>query len=396
MALAHSPGDLLFPWRIFLYDKISHVISIFKNPSYADVAILSTLCLSFLVPATNLLGRGLNTFVPSFRGIGIKRALGTMGMRIYSMTMPLFIHGLSRALRQPLITEAMRHGINPFTLLRLGETQAQTNSPKILGLGTKKTLPQREEALKNLAGQKQRRLALASTIAFQVAADSYGQDPSLVAALANLKLDQIPEAKLRELIQDKKFRSEWLHMGHELVQEISKLQSREGAADLSNLSAIELGALFAKAKEICEDLRQMTSLQRTLVLAKTGFKNWSQNQLQTFANYGLDAVTFLKNGHPSNFVTNLFYTQFSADVALSVWQIPFVGARANLADAASLAGSSRGFLWTNSRHLGDMLDQVRIYNINAPSTYAMVYDYGGLQNAPGTSTGFGPIAVGGD
>lgn len=390
LAFSNSPDDFLFQSRILLYGKLSNFISIFKNPAYADVAILSTLCLSFLVPATNLVGRAINTFGGPLRGVGVKRALGTLGMRIYSLTMPLFIHGLAVALKQPLMTEAMRYGINPFTVIRIGENNpvgkqlaAEGYDSKLLvvGAGTNSTLPARERALQIMANQKHRRLALASAIAFRVAADTYGQDASLVAALSNLNLSEIKEEKLKELIQSKEFRMKWLYIGQELSSELVSLKKSDSIGDLASLSDVELGALFEKAKQTCIKLNGMTSLGKFFAQSRIAFKIFYQSQLKTFANYGLDAVKFLRNGHPSNFVTNLFYTQFTADVALSVWQIPFVGARANLGVPDQLAANPNGFLWTNSKHVGDMFDQVRIYNINAPSSYALAYDYNGIQNA---------------
>jgi hypothetical protein len=393
IATASSPDAYLFQARIVIYEKLSNFINIFKNPEYADVAILSTLCLSFLVPATNLIGRALDKFGPaSLRGVGVKRALGTLGMRIYSLTMPLFIHGLARVLKQPLMTEAMRHGINPFTLVRLQATDpvgkqllnegyAKTSQTLRLGFGKQSTQEARERALQIMANEKRRRLSLSSAIAFQIAADSYGQDPSLVAALANLKLEDIQEAKLKELIKDKTFRAKWLYLGQEISAELISLKQKEGIADLQNLSKEEIGVLFERAKFICEKLERMSSLRKNLTFARSSFKNWYQSQLREFSTYGLDAVDFLKHGHPSNFVTNLFYTQFSADVALSVWQIPFFGTRADLANTKALAADPHGFLWTNKNHLGDMVDQVRLYNINAPSSYALTYDFKGAQNA---------------
>lgn len=396
IATASSPDAYLFQARIVFYEKLSNFIDIFKNHDYADVAILSTLSLSFLVPVTNLIGRALDKFGPaSLRGVGVKRALGTLGMRIYSLTMPLFIHGLARVLKQPLMTEAMRFGINPFTLVRLKESDpvgkqllaegyAQNSQKVRIGFGKKSTHEIRERALQIMANEKRRRLSLSSAIAFQIAADSYGQDPSLVAALASLKLEEINEVKLKELIKDKEFRSKWLYLGQEISAELISLKQKEGIADLQNLSKEEVGVLFERAKFICEKLQRMSSLRRNLVFARSSFKNWYQSQLREFSTYGLDAVAFLKHGHPSNFVTNLFYTQFSADVALSVWQIPFFGTRADLGNAKALAADSHGFLWTNKNHLGDMVDQVRLYNINAPSSYALAYDYKGAQNAEET------------
>lgn len=393
IATASSPDAFLFQARIAFYDKLSNFIDIFKNHDYADVAILSTLCLSFLVPVTNLIGRALDKFGPSsLRGVGVKRALGTLGMRIYSLTMPLFIHGLARVLKQPLMTEAMRHGINPFTLIRLKESdpvgkqllnEGYEKSPQKLriGFGKKSTQETRERALQIMANEKRRSLSLSSAIAFQIAADSYGQDPSLVAALASLRLEDINEVKLKELIKDKEFRSKWLYLGQEISAELISLKQKEGLADLQNLSKEEIGVLFERAKFICEKLERMSSIRKNLVFARSSFKNWYQSQLREFSTYGLDAVAFLKHGHPSNFVTNLFYTQFSADVALSVWQIPFFGTRADLANTKALAADPHGFFWTNKNHLGDMVDQVRLYNINAPSSYALAYDYKGAQNA---------------
>ncbi len=394
IATASSPEAYLFQARIALYDKLSNFIDIFKNPNYADVAILSTLSLSFLVPVTNLIGRALDKFGPaSLRGVGVKRALGTLGMRIYSLTMPLFIHGLARVLKQPLMTEAMRHGINPFTLIRLKESDPVgkqlineghgNKGPRSvrIGFGKAATQETRERALQIMANEKRRRLSLSSAIAFQIAADSYGQDPSLVAALANLRLEDINEVKLKELIKDKEFRSKWLYLGQEISAEMISLKHKEGVADLQSLSKDEIGALYEKAKLVCEKLQNMSSLRKNLIFARSSFKNWYQSQLREFATYGLDAVDFLKHGHPSNFVTNLFYNQFSADVALSVWQIPFFGTRADLGNVKALAADPHGFLWTNKNHLGDMVDQVRLYNINAPSSYALAYDYKGAQNA---------------
>ncbi len=393
IATASSPDAFLFQARIAFYDKLSNFVSIFKNYNYADVAILSTLSLSFLVPVTNLIGRALDKFGPSsLRGVGVKRALGTLGMRIYSLTMPLFIHGLARVLKQPLMTEAMRHGINPFTLIRLKEADpvgkqllseghGYPTQKFRIGFGKKDTEKTRERALQLLANEKRRRLSLSSAIAFQIAADSYSQDPSLVAALANLKLEDIKEESLKQLIKDKEFRSKWLYLGQEISAELISLKQKEGIADLQNLSKEEIGALYEKAKLICEKLQGMSGLRKNLIFARSSFKNWYQSQLKEFSTYGLDAVDFLKHGHPSNFVTNLFYTQFSADVALSVWQIPFFGTRADLGNTKALAADPHGFLWTNKNHLGDMIDQVRLYNINAPSSYALAYDFKGAQNA---------------
>lgn len=353
---------------------------VLKDTVYRVTLLKSSLALLSFVPLTYVIGMVAATK----SGFTPVRALAAQTIRVYAAIALPFWHRLTGLTRQPNLLRAMALGFSPTM-----KVKADSVVGKRLGLendvrpGLSNPLKSADERLaaetKNakilsaMSQQKSRVSALAWLLALQAASAEAGIDPATLAALTGADGENYSKEQIEKIANDPKFKEQWVKLAGELEFELSKIARNEYIEDLNKIDVNEMSRFFKIAKEKAQEIKSRDRTGRVLANLKQRWVHFGPRLAKGFATFGKAENDFLRNVVPNDFVVSQFWKQFVVDYWLSVVQIGVVGDRANMHEPHDLAAKEGAFLWTSPGHRFDMVDQIRIYVLSVPASFAMTY-----------------------
>lgn len=363
---------------------MANILSLYDNVVMTDAAIRSGIVLSFVVPFTNTIGHLLSKFVTGFKNTGSAMAQCIMGMRIFAQTMQIFVHGIASFVGQPLIVEAMRHGISPFRYVRSDSYVAQEIArrkgvEKVSGLFPGAGYGRQEDrkaAIGIMSEQREKLLATATTIAFKLAADAEGVDPSLLLSLADQNLHSLDQGKLKALLADKNFNKKWFIVANKMIEELAGLRTPTELFELRDLDPAAVEKLFQTATKYAKKVKSYGLIRTELGMAHARWKNFWRTAMQSIGAWGFRSKEFLSKGLPSRTAVNIFYMQYTVDMQMMVWLIPLASSRASIEHPADLAGDPSKWHHSSANHNADMGEQASAYLIRAAAQDALEFREG--------------------
>lgn len=383
-------------WGIQAFNHVyeNYWPEVLKDSAYRVTLLKSSLALLSFVPLTYLVGMVAATK----SGFAPVKALAAQTIRVYAWISLPFWHRLSGLTRQPNLLRAMAQGFSPTK-----KVKADSALGKRLGLeadirpGLSNPLkPAAERAaeetrnakvLSAMAQQKARVNALSWLLALQAASAEAGIDPATLATLTGADGENYSKAQIEKIANDPKFKENWAKLATELEMELGKIARNEYIEDLNKIDPSEMERLFKIAQAKAKEIKERDRAGRVLASLKQKWFDFGPRMAKGFATFGKAENDFLNNVVPNDFVVSQFWKQFVVDYWLSVVQIGVIGDRADMKHPDHLAAKDGSFLWTSPGHRFDMVDQIRIYVLSVPASFAMSYQ----DPSQVRETGYDPI-----
>jgi hypothetical protein len=380
--------------QAFNYAYENYWPEVLKDSVYRVTLLKSSLALLSFVPLTYLIGMA----AAAKSGFAPVKALAAQTIRVYAWISLPFWHRLSGLTRQPNLLRAMAQGFSPLKKVKADSALGQRLVlEKDIRPGISNPLkPTSERAaeetrnakvLSAMAQQKARVNALAWLLALQAASAEAGVDPATLATLTGADGENYSKEQIEKIANDPKFKENWAKLATELEMELGKIARNEYIEDLNKIEPSEMERLFKIAQAKAKEIRERDRTGRVLAGLKQKWVQFGPRLAKGFATFGKAENDFLNNVVPNDFVVSQFWKQFVVDYWLSVVQIGVIGDRSDMKHPDHLAAKEGAFLWTTPGHRFDMVDQIRIYVLSVPASFAMTYQ----DPSQVRETGYDPI-----
>ncbi|MCC6277099.1 MAG: hypothetical protein IT289_04190, partial [Oligoflexia bacterium] len=281
------------------------------------------------------------------------------------LTLPWF-HYLAKLTRQPNLIKAMELGFNPLVPQK---HEGKWGFPALSNPFSSADPQIKSAQLDAKANEVNRRLALAWALSAIVLGHDAGIDPATLTVLASE--GGVDLATLEKNGIDGEFFKKWSRSAEELQYTLST--TNFNGKDVRQLNPQELQEAINLARSTIDRVQSRKGLRKLLADLRLTWRASSKHLFKHTATWGVAETKFLRNVEPNDFVTSQFWKQFFVDYLLAIVQMGLIGDRAKLEHPDHLAASKDHALWTTPGHRADMIDQVRIYGINVPSSMALVY-----------------------
>lgn len=348
--------------------------AVLRDAAYRITLFKSWLMIGSFMPAVYVMGTlAARAFFPSWSA---QKVQAKMGMMIYGVVSRPFFLYLARLARQPNFVAAMQKGINPFRKItnENGETyRAGFTNPLLVGQAKQKQILDRRRELDKAAKSEGRTESLAFALAAMTFAETADVDPATLVLLASK--NGLSEETVTKINSDKKLQVEWYRIAAELADQLEEFSEMKGQ-NLDRLPEAQLREAFVLASRVASEIRtvQANSKARTILGdLKRAWNRLGKKTLKASGNFGVQEARFLMKTEPSPYVANQYWRRVFIDYQLTALQMGALGARADLAIPGDLAADPNGPLYTNRGHLTDMVEDLRINNVNIPAEMALVY-----------------------
>lgn len=347
---------------------------VLKDEAYRVTLLKSSLALSSAIPIYWAVS-ALTAKTRNKEDWNFKKELGVWSMRFSAAIQLPFFHRLAKLTRQPNFLKAMRMGINPFSRIELSDGSGKKSWVGLNSMigdleAREKEIQAKSHALEDLRKSKSAEHRMAWALALAAVSERSGIDPATLTLLS--EKGEWNSETLNQILQDPKTTELWKQTADELFYQIEKMNTQE-RGQIQTVRPELIQKYYAIARETAEKIENRSAFAKTATRLKLKWRQMGAHALKFIGAYGLEEYHFLKQVEPTQFIADQTWKQFTVDYLLAVGQMGLFGARADLKNPEHLAADPNGLLWTTPGHLTDMLDQVRIYGLNVPASFALVY-----------------------
>jgi|GEM_PF-4256030 len=380
-------------WWIHSLNEWFHGVyhNVLSDHVYRITLLKSTLLIGSLLPIL----AGVGVLLDRSRPLDFAKNLASTAIRnVYVWTLrPVTQYAVSLA-GNPHMLQALRAGYNPFEVISpesaLGK-HLKLEHPKRLAVDAPVGLTETWANLKGAPVLGSNSSRGADRVGAYISADRNTQ--ALAWFLANILISETEGVDLPSLIlaqtsgasppgrvskiSNHTHQENWTRLAHALTEDLKKLSRLDQYDPFARITETQIAEYLKRARAISLELKKNQNL---LTRAKTKWK-MVQKRARQIAGAALllgdREHQDLKRLEFSKFTSDQYWKDLVLDHFVTMFQVSLLGARAELADPASLAAVNNPYsLYTHPAQLAEYADALRINISDVPASIALVFKEG--------------------
>ncbi len=372
------------------YMYINYWPETLKDAVYRKTLFKSWLMIGSFVPAVYAIGALASRTI--FKGWSPQKSTAKMGMVIYGITSLPFFHYVADFARLSNVVYSLQKGINPLKKIipdpesGVRPFRAGLTNPFLAKPDRVDQVSERRRELDKVATENERTESLAFALAAMTFAVDAETDPATLMFLASR--NGLDAEVLTKLSEDTNMQGEWLRIARELkdvLQEATTLRGRS-LESLGRNAVMQAITLASNAAKKIKAIQNKSTTRKIILDLKQSWNLLATRVKKISGNFGVEESKSLLKKEPSKFWPKQYFRQFVWDFELTMGQMGTYGARADFAHPQHLAATTSGIGNTNPAYLVDVVEDLRINNVNNPATMALVFQ----NDSDSRDTIFGP------